>query len=112
MDGDGYHHDLAHGMEQGPEVTLSKTMGQGQPEGENDGDFRPYQRTSVGGKKKDEGCEENHALDQLKKEERREISVETWVEVLGETLPEFRHAGIHPTTDQGDGMPGVGAVQI
>jgi hypothetical protein len=109
---DGDHKELAEGMKEGAEVALAKTMGQGNAEGENDGDFRPDQGASKRSEEKNEGGEENNGLNRLEKEKGKKVSVETGIEILCETFPNFGKAGVHPAANKSDGVAWIRAVKV
>lgn len=64
------------------------------------------------GEKEKERDEKNQDLEGLKEEEGGKIPIKTWVKIFGESFPDFWKASVHPASDQGDGVSGVGSIEV
>ena len=112
VEGDGDHENLTEGMKECAEVALAEAVGEGKAQREENGNFGPNQRTVGWSEKKVEGCEEKENLHRLKKKESGKISVETGVKIFGKSFPDLAEAGVHPASDEGDGVTWVGAIEV
>jgi hypothetical protein len=110
--GDGEHQALAQWMKEGTEPALAKAMSHGEPERQDDGDLDPKNRIAGKERQQKKRTQKNHGLEELKKNKRTPTAVEGGIEVFCESLPKIAEVVVHPATDEGDGMTGVGAVAV
>jgi len=110
--GDGQHQDLAQGMEDCANPALTEPVGHGEAEGKNNRDLDPENRVTREKGQKEEGAEKDHALKKLKTDKGKNAAIEGRIKIFGKSIPKIAEVVVHPATDQGDVVAGIGTITI